>query len=144
MLSEYRWAWRQVKTLVEEFKTNVSVHMTADSFCTKRGSRRLSRQRLLPFCERPKLTILVADPPVSDAWPELGCADSRSSRRLKSCGSTYTVFCKTCSWQTSLFEIETTEVFTSKATQSLRNGSHGIQLLVSSHFHILSSMDDEQ
>ena len=26
MLSEYRWAWRQVKTLVDEFKTNVRVH----------------------------------------------------------------------------------------------------------------------
>ena len=28
MLSEYRWAWRQVKTLVDEFKTNVSVLAT--------------------------------------------------------------------------------------------------------------------
>lgn len=31
MLSEYRWAWRQVGTLVDEFKTNVRVHAVIGS-----------------------------------------------------------------------------------------------------------------
>lgn len=38
MLSEYRWAWRQVKTLVDEFQTNVSVHAIVISLCTENGS----------------------------------------------------------------------------------------------------------